>query len=165
MIIYFNASNVSTYQTNSNEEERRRMEFADLGAHCAYDLCKQQTFTPFHCEACDQQYCRHHRTMPTHECPALSKSTTNHNSDNGDHELKTQTLQSSQSTQLKTKTKKKKKRSQKNRNGLHRLAQCNVQYDIVYTELCQKCSHVQDSTATCTCTYTSVCLCICVREI
>jgi len=49
------------------------MEFADLGAHCQYDLCRQQTYTPFYCSDCHKPYCEFHRTVRQHECIALKK--------------------------------------------------------------------------------------------
>jgi len=47
------------------------MEFADLGAHCHFELCRQQTYTPFTCHLCNYKYCEFHRTAKSHECPQL----------------------------------------------------------------------------------------------
>eukprot|EP01083_Nonionella_stella_P096505 271343_1 len=49
------------------------MEFSDVGAHCAYDLCGQQTFLPFDCESCKRKFCKIHRVQQSHECPHLSQ--------------------------------------------------------------------------------------------
>ena len=42
--------------------------YTDLGAHCAYDLCKQQTFTPFECKYCSNKFCKLHVNSEDHEC-------------------------------------------------------------------------------------------------
>eukprot|EP01083_Nonionella_stella_P288667 982292_1 len=49
-------------------------EFADLGAHCYYDLCKQQSFLPFDCDYCKKTFCQHHRNPKDHECNKIPKN-------------------------------------------------------------------------------------------
>jgi len=44
------------------------MDFADLGAHCAYPLCQQQDYLPFLCDSCGHRYCLNHRTESSHQC-------------------------------------------------------------------------------------------------
>ena len=44
------------------------MEFAHVGAHCAYDLCGQQTFLPFDCESCHRPFCALHCDQESHQC-------------------------------------------------------------------------------------------------
>jgi len=63
------------------------MEFADLGAHCQYDLCRQQTYTPFYCDDCSKPYCQHHRTAIAHECISLKKQLLHQNNE---YEMKEQ---------------------------------------------------------------------------
>ena len=48
------------------------MEFADVGAHCYYDLCGQQTFLPFECESCHHQFCKLHFQQDAHRCVHLA---------------------------------------------------------------------------------------------
>eukprot|EP01084_Bolivina_argentea_P161850 281691_1 len=48
-------------------------EFADLGAHCYYDLCKQQSFLPFDCDYCKKTFCEHHRIPKDHQCKHIPK--------------------------------------------------------------------------------------------
>ena len=48
------------------------MEFADVGAHCAYDLCGQQTFLPFECESCNRKFCKLHFEQEAHRCIHLA---------------------------------------------------------------------------------------------
>merc|ERR1711933_214998 len=52
------------------------MEFSDVGAHCHFDLCGQQTFLPFKCESCKHRFCKHHRSQKSHQCPHLKKEET-----------------------------------------------------------------------------------------
>eukprot|EP01083_Nonionella_stella_P194407 717099_1 len=49
------------------------MEFSDIGAHCHYDLCQQQTYLPFNCDSCQYKFCKLHRAQKSHECPNLSQ--------------------------------------------------------------------------------------------
>mmetsp|Transcript_47949 Transcript_47949/g.79529 ORF Transcript_47949/g.79529 Transcript_47949/m.79529 type:complete len:164 (-) Transcript_47949:91-582(-) len=51
------------------------MEFSDVGDHCHYVLCRQQTFLPFECDSCHYKFCKHHFSMEQHECPNLQKET------------------------------------------------------------------------------------------
>eukprot|EP00474_Spongospora_subterranea_P011633 CRZ12091.1 hypothetical protein [Spongospora subterranea] len=51
------------------------MEFVNVGAHCADQVCRQQDFIPFQCDGCHKWFCLHHRTYKSHHCPnALQKS-------------------------------------------------------------------------------------------
>merc|ERR1711964_620203 len=45
----------------------------DIGKHCA--VCKRQDFLPFHCDGCDQHFCKDHRTPESHNCEACSEHT------------------------------------------------------------------------------------------
>ena len=47
--------------------------YIDIGAHCHYDLCRQQTYLPFQCDSCKHKFCKHHRTQESHECINLEK--------------------------------------------------------------------------------------------
>ena len=38
-------------------------EFADLGARCSLETCKQQDFLPFVCDACNRTFCLEHRCV------------------------------------------------------------------------------------------------------
>ena len=44
------------------------MEFSNLGSHCSIPNCFQQDFLPFRCDACEQTYCRTHRSYFEHKC-------------------------------------------------------------------------------------------------
>eukprot|EP01084_Bolivina_argentea_P131212 231629_1 len=59
--------------TVSDFHFKQKMEFADIGAHCHYDLCQQQTYLPFNCDSCQHKFCKLHRAQKSHECPNLSK--------------------------------------------------------------------------------------------
>lgn len=50
----------------------RKMEFVDLGAHCAVSSCRQQDFLPFECDACHRRFCLSHRSYDGHQCPQAS---------------------------------------------------------------------------------------------
>jgi len=49
---------------------------AEIGDYCSYDLCKQQTFTPFDCGYCNKIYCEHHRMPMDHECKHIPSNPT-----------------------------------------------------------------------------------------
>lgn len=44
------------------------MAFAHVGAHCDFDLCKQQDFLPFACPDCKRTFCTLHRERGQHGC-------------------------------------------------------------------------------------------------
>ena len=44
------------------------MEFADVGVHCFYDLCGQQSFLPFECQSCHHSFCKLHAKPEAHLC-------------------------------------------------------------------------------------------------
>lgn len=44
------------------------MEFAHVGAHCAFKGCNQQDFLPFRCEFCKDIHCADHRRADDHKC-------------------------------------------------------------------------------------------------
>lgn len=44
------------------------MEFADLGTHCFFDLCGQQTFLPLECRCCSRLFCKLHVDEESHHC-------------------------------------------------------------------------------------------------
>lgn len=49
------------------------MEFANLGAHCEYSLCGQQTYLPFTCQGCSHKFCTEHAKALDHKCPSSHK--------------------------------------------------------------------------------------------